>query len=111
MAGYLFHTGVDQQIWCCVSEDDIYEILKATHGGPCGGHFAEKRTGHKVLQLGYYWPSIFRDARDYVQRCDTYQQMGQPGKSDEIPLQPQIVLEPFEKWAIDFVGPFNPPSH
>ena len=26
-------------------------------------------------------------------------------------LQPQAVLEPFEKCAIDFVGPFNPSSH
>ena len=24
MAGYLFHTGADKQIQCCVSEDDIY---------------------------------------------------------------------------------------
>lgn len=37
--------------------------------------------------------------------------MGQPGKVDEMALQPQIVLEPFERWAIDFVGPFNPPPH
>jgi hypothetical protein len=66
MAGYLFHTGADQQIRRCVAEDNIYEILKAAHDGPCGGHFADKRTGHKVLQMGYYWPSIFRDARDYV---------------------------------------------
>lgn len=111
MARYLFHKGVDQQIRRCVAGDDIFEILKAAHGGPYGGHFADKRTGHKVLQMGYYWPSIFRDARDYVRRCDSCQQMGQPGKADEMPLQPQIVIEPFEKWAIDFVGPFNPPSH
>jgi hypothetical protein len=54
MAGYLFHTGVDQQIQRCVVEDNIYEILKAAHDGPCGGHFADKRTGHKVQKMGYY---------------------------------------------------------
>jgi len=37
--------------------------------------------------------------------------MGQPRKVDEMPLQPYIVLQLFEKWAINFVGPFNPPSH
>ena len=49
MVGYLFHTGIDQQIQRCVARDDIYEILKAAHDGPCGGHFTDKRTGHKVL--------------------------------------------------------------
>jgi hypothetical protein len=27
-----------------------------------------------------------------------------------MPLQPQLQIEPFEKWALDFVGPINPPS-
>eukprot|EP00253_Pinus_taeda_P009868 PITA_09868 len=93
------------------TEDDIFEILKVAHDGPYGGHFADKRIGHKVLQMGYYWPSIFHDAQDYVRRCDSCQRMGQPRKADEMPLQPQIVLKLFEKWAIDLVGPFNPPSY
>lgn len=28
-----------------------------------------------------------------------------------MPLQPKLALYPFEKLAIDFVGPFNLPSH
>jgi hypothetical protein len=37
--------------------------------------------------------------------------MGRPGQADEMPLQAQIVAEPFEIWALDFVGPFNPKSN
>ena len=87
MAGYLFHTRSNKQIRRYVSEDDIYEILKAAHDGPCGGHFTDKRIGHKVLQMGYYWPSIFCDAQNYVKRCDSCQRMGQPCKAAEMPLQ------------------------
>ena len=36
--------------------------------------------------------------------------MGRPVRSDEMPLQPQILIEPFEKRALDFIGPINPPS-
>jgi hypothetical protein len=25
-----------------------------------------------------------------------------------MPLQSQVVIEPFKKWALDFVGPINP---
>jgi hypothetical protein len=36
--------------------------------------------------------------------------MGQPVHSDEMPLQPQVLVEPFEKWTFNFAGPINPPS-
>eukprot|EP00253_Pinus_taeda_P017664 PITA_17664 len=94
----------------CVREDEMPDILKACHDEPCGGHFADKRTTYKILSLGYYWPSLFRDAKQYVRRCDSCQIVGRPTLSNEMPLQPQVLIEPFEKWALDFIGPINPPS-
>lgn len=37
--------------------------------------------------------------------------MGHLGQDDEIPLELQVVLEPFERWLLDFVDPFNRPSN
>jgi len=34
--------------------------------------------------------------------------MGRPGQPDEMNLKEQVVEKPFERWALDFVGPFNP---
>eukprot|EP00253_Pinus_taeda_P028150 PITA_28150 len=69
----LFKTGPDFVIRRCVKEDEMPDILKACHDEPCGGHFADKRTTYKILSLGYYWPSLFKYAKQYVKRCDRCQ--------------------------------------
>jgi hypothetical protein len=61
--------------------------------------------------MRYYWPSILRDAKKYVQTYDNCQWMGKLGQDDEIPLKAQVVAKPFERWALDFIVPFNPNSN
>ena len=36
--------------------------------------------------------------------------MGRHVPSDEMPLKPQVLIDPIEKWALDFIDPINPPS-
>lgn len=52
----------------------------------------------------------FSIVTDNNKKCVKCQRMGRPNKIDEMPLQPQIVVAPFDKWGIDFVGPIEPPS-
>jgi hypothetical protein len=106
----LFYTSPDMIIRRCVWEDEIPDILQAYHDGPCGGHLSDKRTAYKVLQPGYYWPTLFKDATKYVRSYDSCQRMGRPIVVDKMPLRPEVVIEPFDKWELDFVGPISPMS-
>ena len=36
----------------------------------CGGHFAGDSTARRALMVGYWWPTMFSDAHQFVQRCD-----------------------------------------
>ena len=64
--GDIFYTGPDLIIRRCVREEEVFDILKSAHDEPCGGHFTDKRTAYKVLRAGYFWHSLFKDAKQYV---------------------------------------------
>ncbi|GJT93218.1 reverse transcriptase domain-containing protein [Tanacetum coccineum] len=73
---FLFKICADQVIRRCVSGQEAFDILKACHSGPTGGHYGANYTAKKVFDSGFYWPTIYKDAHDFVTRCDICQRQG-----------------------------------
>ncbi|GJS88801.1 reverse transcriptase domain-containing protein [Tanacetum coccineum] len=64
-------------------------------------------TAKKVFDSsGFYWPTIYKDAHDFVTRCDICQRQGKISQRDEMPQNSIQVCEIFDMWGIDFMGPF-----
>ena len=102
----LFKRGADLIIRRCVPEGEQSKILKECHSSPYEGHFAGDKTTHKILQSGFYWPTIFKDCFEWVKLCDQCQRMGNINKRHEMPLQGILVVQLFDVWGMDFMGPF-----
>ena len=100
--------GADKIIRRCVLEEEQEHILLMCHSSLCGGHFASRKTGAKVLQSGFYWPTLFKDAIKYCKECQKCQFAFNISKRDEMPLQTLLEVEIFYLWGIDFMGPFSP---
>ncbi|KAL4291034.1 hypothetical protein GQ457_14G013820 [Hibiscus cannabinus] len=103
---YLFKQCADQIIRRCIPEKEQHMILEQCHSAPYGGHFGGNRTSAKVLQSGFYWPTLHKDAQLFCQQCDRCQRTGNISKRNEMPLQNILEVELFDVWGIDFMGPF-----
>ena len=100
----LFCLGKDQILRKVPPSGDIHRILHSCHNDVCGGHFAQDITCRKVLQAGFVWPSLQRDAKFWCKTCDMCQHSG-PRRLVHGPQQPIASFGPFEKWGIDAIGP------
>jgi hypothetical protein len=103
---YLFKINPDGLIRRCVAGEEARSIMWHCHSSDYEGHHSGERTAAKDLQSGFWWPTLFQDCQDYVQRCDKCQRTGNISKRHEMPLSGILEVEPFDCWGIDFMGPF-----
>ncbi|GJR49211.1 reverse transcriptase domain-containing protein [Tanacetum coccineum] len=85
---------------------EAFEILEACHSGPTGGHYGANFTAKKIFDAGFFWPTIYKDAYEFVKTCDACQKQGKISQRDEMPQNAIQVCEIFDLWGIDFMGPF-----
>ena len=103
---YLFKYCPDQIIRRCIPEHEQQSIISFCHDHACGGHFGSNKTAAKILQCGFYWPTLFNDCHLYCAACDRCQRLGSIGKRNMMPLNPILIIDLFDVWGIDFMGPF-----
>ena len=105
-APYLFRVGADRVLRRCVSREEGLDILRHCHEGLTGGHHGPSYTAKKVFDSGFFWPTVFKDAHEFVKSCDACQRTGNISSKNEMPQHPIQVCEVFDVWGIDFMGPF-----
>ena len=103
---YLFRNCADGIIRRCVAGSECLSILQHCHTGAAGGHHGASNTARKIFEAGFYWPTIFKDAQQFVKHCDACQRAGNISSRNEMPLHNIQVCEIFDVWGIDFIGPF-----
>ena len=82
----LFRKGLDMIIRRRVPKTEQGGILNKCHASPYGGQFGGERTTHKILQSGFYWPTLLKDCFEWVKHCDKCQRMGNISRRNEMPL-------------------------
>ena len=84
----------------------MLSVIEAYHSSPVGGHHSCIRTAHKILQCCYYLPTIHQDAYEFTKACDRCQRDGGVSRLLENPLHDILVIELFDVWGIELLGPF-----
>ena len=82
----------------CTSGGDQFHHIHS-HDLSCEGHASVDKTVTKILQAGFYWPTLFKDVDKHVQACDPCQRTGNLSRRNKMPLNYILEVEIFNIWG------------
>ena len=80
--------------------------MREVHEGICGNHSRARSLVHKLIQVGYYWPTMLKDDQAYVKTYDKCQRFSNLIRQLSEELTPMTTPWPFAQWGLDIMGPF-----
>ena len=102
----LYKRGFSQPYLRCLSPNEANYVLREVHEGACGNHSRARSLIHKVIRVGYYWPTIQVDAKAYVKVYDQCQRFSNIPRQPSEYLTPMMAPWPFAQWGLDILGLF-----
>lgn len=88
-----------------VRSDQKEAIMAANHGDPTAAHLGTFKT-HRRISLHYYWPKMFKDIKEFVERCDVCAAYKSSNRTiPGLMGKPKVCHRPFQVLSVDLVGP------
>ena len=69
----LYKKDFSQPYLRCLNSEEADYVIREVHEGICGNHSGSWSLVHKLIRVGYYWPTMQKDAQTYVKACDKCQ--------------------------------------
>ena len=102
----LYKRGISTPLLKCVPTSNTREVLEEIHGGICGNHLGARALAKKVLRTGFYWPTLQKEATEFVKTCPPCQKHANFHIAPPEELSSVTSPWPFAKWGLDLLGPF-----
>ena len=72
----LFKRGFSHPYLRCLIPKEADYVMREVHEGVYGNHSGSQSLVHKLIQVGYYWLTMQKDAIAYVKAYDKCQRFG-----------------------------------
>ena len=104
--GVLYKRGFSRPYLRCLIPEEADYVIREVHEEIYEDHSGSWSLVHKLIQAGYYWPTMQRDAQAYVKACDKCQRFDNLIRQLTEELTPMIAPWLFTQWGLDIMGPF-----
>ena len=81
--------------------------MREVHEGVCRIHLRARLLIHKLIRVGYYWPTMQKDAHFYMKARDKCQHFSNVVRQLSKPLTLMNAPWPFTQWGLDIIRPFS----
>ena len=79
----------------CLGNEEADNVMKEVHEGIYGNHSRSRSLVHKLMRVGYYWPTMQKDAEAYVKGCNKCQRFSNMIRQPTEKLAPMTAPWPF----------------
>ncbi|KAL2248312.1 UNVERIFIED_CONTAM: Retrovirus-related Pol polyprotein from transposon [Sesamum indicum] len=102
----LYKRTIEGPLLKCLDPEKAEYVMREIHEGSSGNHSGGRSLAQKVIRQGYFWPTLVKDTKELVKKCETCQKFAVQIHTPTTQMEPVKIACPFDQWGIDILGPF-----